>query len=73
MSSISAIGSALYDILKNLRQFDGAASRVAGQPPDSDLAADIIDLKTARHGIYANAQVIHTADKMLGTLIDTFA
>jgi hypothetical protein len=66
------MSSALDGIQKNLRQFDDAASRIASRPADTDLAADIIQLKIARHGISANAQTIRAADKTLGVLVDTF-
>ncbi len=73
MSAISASVFAIYGIQANLRRLDDAANRIAGQPSDSDLAADLVDLKTAKNVISANAKVIKTADELLGTLLDTFA
>ncbi len=73
MSVISASVFAIYGIQANLQRLDDAANRIASQPSDSSLAADLVDLKTAKRSIAANAQVIKSTDELLGTLLDTFA
>lgn len=38
-----------------------------------DLAADLVDEQMAAYSFKANARVLQTADRMMGTLLDAFA
>ena len=73
MSLIPATSSATYGIQISLQRLDAAAKRVAGGTDDANLAADMADIKMARHGVSINASVLTTADRMVGTLIDALA
>ena len=45
----------------------------AGKPRESsnvDLAGEIVDLKTTKHGYQANLKVVKAEDEMLGSLFD---
>jgi hypothetical protein len=85
---ISAISSATAGLNASAAQFASAAQRVvkatapapvqkspmqeAANAPD-DLAAAIVDTKTAAFSYKADAAVFKIADKMMGTLLDTLA
>ena len=45
--------------------------RVPGE--GSDLASDIVDTRLATYSFQANLKVLQTADRLLGSLLDTFA
>lgn len=77
MNGILSIGAA--GLRTTLAELHGSAARVAraGLSPESsleaDLAAEAVTQIRARHEFAAQAQVVQTANEMLGTLIDTFA
>ena len=52
-----------------------AAAPAATRPVDlaADLSAEAVTQIQARHAFTANLQTVKTADRLLGTLIDTFA
>lgn len=71
-----AIGTALGGIQKSASLFAKSAENVvnATQPGSTeDLAKAIVDSKTTSYAFKANVAVLKTADKMLGTLLDTLA
>ena len=68
-----AIDSAAAGIDYRVRSFESAAARIARPGNGETLVRDIVQTMDAVHGVAANAQVIRTADEMLGTLIDIFA
>jgi hypothetical protein len=71
-----AIGTALGGIQKSASQFAKSAENVvnATKPGSTeDLAKAIVDGKTTNYAFKANVAVLKTADKMLGTLLDTLA
>lgn len=39
----------------------------------SDVASDVADLSVGKAQVELGAKVVHTADEMVGTLIDTYA
>jgi len=69
---IGSIGSALAGMASAVRRFDSASARIA-QPEPADPVRDRVEQLTAQHAFEANLATIHTADEMLGTLIDTLA
>ncbi len=81
---IDAISSAASGIRSSANQFEKAAQRVVqatapetGEASESkgwdDLPAAIVDSKMSALSFKANAEVFKTADKMVGTLLDTLA
>ncbi len=72
MSLISPISSASLGIQQELRQFSEAAARLSHQPADSEVVSDVAQMKLAERRISYNAQVMRTADQILGLVLDTF-
>ena len=70
MSTIPALHSALFGIRENLRVFDETAQRLARTAPGENLAADLVQLKIAEHGVRANVKVAQTAESIADTLLD---
>ena len=70
MSAVPGIQAALFGIQKHLEQFERTAGRLARQAPDGDLAHDMVELLTAKHGVQANAATVRAADELTGTLLD---
>jgi hypothetical protein len=79
---IDAISTAATGIRSSANQFEKAAQRVVqattpetGQTSETtssdDLPAAIVDTKMSALSFKANAAVFKTADKMVGTLLDT--
>lgn len=70
MSEISATQAGLDGIRRNLEQFDRAAARLSGAPRTGDLAADLVDLQTAKYGVQIGVKVVRAADELVGSLLD---
>jgi hypothetical protein len=81
---IDALYTATAGLAASANRFDKAAQNVIkastpvtakadAKPSGDDLPAAIVDSKTSEISFKANATVIKTADKMLGTLLDTIA
>lgn len=74
---IDAISSAAYGLKASANRFEKAAQKVvAASAPEAsmdDLPAAIVDSKTSALSFKANAAVFKTADRMMGTLLDTLA
>lgn len=81
---IDAISSAASGLRTSAKQFERAAQNVvkASAPRDGDatsetggtaddLATAVVDTKTSELSFKANAAVFKTANKMIGTLLDT--
>jgi hypothetical protein len=69
-----AIGTALGGVQRSASQFAKSAENIvnATKPGSKeDLAKAIVDSKTTSYAFKANVAVLNTADKMLGTLLDT--
>lgn len=70
---VGAIDQGLSGIAAGFERLDKAASRVARDGAEGDLAGNMIDLMKARHQVRASAAVIRTADETIGTLLDVLA
>jgi hypothetical protein len=70
---IKPIDSAGRDIAAQFARLDRSAVRVARQDADTDSIHDVVESIKVKHAVAADAAVIKTKDKMLGTLIDIFA
>lgn len=78
---IDAISAAAYGLKTSANQFEKAAQKVIkATTPDSaagaganDLPAAVVDTQTSALSFEANTAVFKTADKMMGTLLDTLA
>jgi hypothetical protein len=81
---IDALSTAAAGLKSSANQFEKAAQKVvkATTPttgdvptaaPSTDLPTAIVDTKTSALSFKADAAVFRTADKMLGTLLDTLA
>ncbi len=83
---IDAISSATYGLRLSAKQFDksvqdvvkASAPRGRDATDETDGAADdlpkaIVDTQTSAISYKANAAVFNTANKMIGTLLDTIA
>ncbi|OEC44626.1 hypothetical protein A7D27_07050 [Pseudomonas sp. 1D4] len=58
------------------RSSDVPAARSQGGPDESssaDLASNLVDLDVGKYQALAGANVVKTADELLGTLVDTKA
>ena len=76
MSTINAFYSALSGIRAAEQQTQKAAdgiSRFSIEKDDTNLVRDIVDLKTAKHALKANVNVMKAADEMEEQLLDIYA
>lgn len=74
MLSIGAGG--MQAVMGNLQASAGRVARsgtVHDAPAGTDLTQEAVTQIQSRHQFEANAQTVKTADRLLGTLIDTFA
>ncbi|HEY9102312.1 hypothetical protein [Chitinimonas sp.] len=75
--SLSAIGAGLAGMQRYQSALDVSASRIANMnnwtADGSDPTGDIVNQVVDKVGFQASAQVIKTADDVLGTLIDVRA
>ncbi len=76
----TAINSALQGIRANQQSFRASARNIAAWGQDRNRGdsgispeRDMVGVLVSRRGYEANLQVVKTADRMLGTLLDTFA
>jgi len=78
---ISAMGSALQGIQKNLDSFAGHSRKISsfGNPdsspenPPVSIPEEMVGMMISGRGVEANIAVLRKSDEMLGTLIDTLA
>lgn len=81
---IDAISTSALGLRSSANRFESAAQRVVqattpetgetdGSKGFDDLPAAIVDTKMSALSFKANAAVFKTADKMIGTLLDTIA
>jgi hypothetical protein len=77
MNTLLSIGSAgMQSAMSNLEASAGRVARwgtVNATPGGTDLTREAVTQIQSRHQFEANAQTVRTADRLLGTLIDTFA
>jgi flagellar hook protein FlgE len=77
----SLLNTGVAGIQKGLGDANRAAADIAkigtrsasGEGATSDLTRAVVDLKSSELQVKASAQVVKTADDMLGSLIDTLA
>jgi len=70
---LEAINQALTGITTAFDGMNRAAANIARDGAGGDLQGNIVRLMQARQDVKANAAVIRTADKTIGTLIDVLA
>lgn len=72
MSIGSSLLSGLQGIQAGFNRADVASAQIAsfGVEDNARLTQNLIDLKRSEHQVKASANVVKTADSMLGTLID---
>ncbi|GAB3257412.1 hypothetical protein [Chitinimonas naiadis] len=75
--SISAIGAGLAGMQRYQSALDASAGRIANMNNwiaennnTADVTGDIVSQVVSKAGFQASAQVVKTADDVLGTLID---
>ena len=75
--SISAIGAGLAGMQRYQGALDASAGRIANMNNwtaennnTADVTGDIVSQVVSKAGFQASAQVVKTADDVLGTLID---
>ena len=73
MAFSTAMSIAATGIQHSFQQLDGAARRIAEPSDNSDLPKDLVSAIQAKHGVAANAAVVKTTDKMVGSLVDMMA
>jgi hypothetical protein len=72
---MQAINSATAGLMAATQRLDASARRTASWGMDSnvDLAKEAVEQIEAKVALKANAEVIRTADKMTGVLLDMLA
>lgn len=71
MTITSTLSSGLQGIQAGMQRVNIAGSRIAGGATDAEiLAANAVEQLAGHHQVGLSAQVVKTADAMLGTLID---
>lgn len=69
----SVIGTGLGGVMGSIDRSNAASSRVSGAAIDGDaanLTQSMVDQKKSEWETKASANVIKTADRMIGTIID---
>ena len=69
----SALNSAYLGLQKATMQVDGSSARLAQlatQPDKVEPTTELVNLKVAEQGGQVAAEVVKTADEMMGTLLD---
>lgn len=71
MSISTSLSMGLQSIQAGMQRVNIAGGRIAAQAPDAEvLATNAVEQMSGRHQVGLSAQVVKTADQMLGTLID---
>ena len=70
---LEAIDRALAGLNAGFDRMNRAAANIARDGAGGDLQGNIVRLMQARQDVKANAAVVRTADKTIGTLIDVLA
>ena len=71
MTITSALSTGLQGIQAGMQRVNIAGSRIATSTVDPEVfATSAVDQMSGRHQVGMSAQVVKTADQMLGTLID---
>jgi hypothetical protein len=70
---LEAIDSGQAGIAAGFDRLNTAAAKIAGQGVEGDLASNLVDLSRARYEVRANVAIVHTADEMIGILLDVLA
>ena len=71
MTISSSLSAGLQGIQAGMQQVNLAGGRIAAQAVDAEvLATNAVEQMSGRHQLELSAQVVKTADQMLGTLID---
>ncbi len=78
MGENKVLNSGLAGIHSGLEGFHRAASKIASQQAmpavnPQQLVQSMVDLKVYQHQISASAQMVKTADQMIGSLLDIMA
>jgi len=79
MNVNSVLQSGLQGVQDGLQGVEKAASEIVragtsgGAAGSSDVVEPIVDLKLYERSVNASAQVVRTADEVLGSLLDTMA
>jgi hypothetical protein len=71
MTISTSLSMGLQGIQAGMQRVNNAGGRIAAQAPDAEvLATNAVEQMSGRHQVGLSAQVVKTADQMLGTLID---
>lgn len=70
MSFSIAMSVAATGIQQNIQQLDDSARRLADPLHDANRFRELVSVVQAKHGVAANAAVVRTTDKMVGSLVD---
>lgn len=71
MTITSALSTGLQGIQAGMQRVNIAGSRIAASAVEADvLATRAVEQMAGHHQVGLSAQVVKTADQMLGTLID---
>jgi hypothetical protein len=70
---LEAIGQALAGLNAGFDRMNVAAARIARDGAHGDLTGNVITVMQASQDVRANAAVVRTADKTIGTIIDVLA
>lgn len=71
MTISTSLSMGLRGIQAGMQRVNIADGRIAAQAPDAEvLAINAVEQMSGRHQVGLSAQVVKTADQMLGILID---
>ena len=70
---LEAIDRALAGLNAGFDRMNRAAANIARDGAGGDLEANLVSMMQASQDVRANATVVRTADKTIGTLIDVLA
>ncbi len=60
----------LSGLKANLDSFNRTAARISRNAPGGDLSGDMVQMIQDKRGVQVNAEVVRTADDLVGTMLD---
>ncbi|MGE0591898.1 MAG: hypothetical protein AB7G23_02095 [Vicinamibacterales bacterium] len=70
---LDGVSQGLKTIERGFDRLDQAATRVARDGAEGELAGSMVDLLRARHEVAAGTAVVRAADDMIGSVLDLLA
>jgi hypothetical protein len=70
MSLVTALSSGLAGYRSAIERLAGASARPSRGPVETDLPADVVEMRVSQVAAAASIKALRTADEFLGSLLD---